>query len=411
MLPVIVATAVILIIFIRIMLIFSDKISFFSTGFDNGFKFSEMLTLWKLAKVCEIEDPESLYISVPVLNGAIARLISDSKSKGTESSVAVQNFLSKLYDFRTKISMEHENKKKLDSTKYLDKGQRFRIILKGHGVFSAKLENNGYEMTISFPSQKDKPRLSEDDWVGKNISVFFWRNGDAHYSFETKVVRAGVYQARDVLYLAQCSDLLRTQKRQSVRSECNIPAQMYFIKTDDDSSLFDEIDTEPGYKCLLEDISEDGAMVRVGGKGRPEIKIKLQFYIGSVQVVMFGVVRAVEFNATINQSRLHFECLHIDTEMKNAVLSYVYDILPPNEKEILEAMAGAEEDSEADENLEKVVKDERADDIHDESQPASENGDLNFPKENFLVDSDSDKSGESEIKDLESGENIQEVSK
>ena len=53
---------------------------------------------------------------------------------------------------------------------------------------------------------------------------------------------------------------------------------------------------------------------------------------------MFGIVRTVEFNEELNQSRLHFECIHIEPSMKNQILSYVYNIMPESEKEIYDAL-------------------------------------------------------------------------
>ena len=63
-----------------------------------------------------------------------------------------------------------------------------------------------------------------------------------------------------------------------------------------------------------------------------------------VFVMMFGVVRSVEFNAALNQSRLHFECTHIEPNMKNAVLSFVYNVIPQEQKEVHEALSATEED-------------------------------------------------------------------
>ena len=107
---------------------------------------------------------------------------------------------------------------------------------------------------------------------------------------------------------------------------------MYIIKSDEFD--FNAIETEPGYRCLLEDISEDGAMIRIGGVGKTGVMIKLQFSINNQFVMMFGSVKAVEYNDQLKQSRLHFECLHIEPAMKNIILSYVYNVMPEEQKEI-----------------------------------------------------------------------------
>ena len=62
---------------------------------------------------------------------------------------------------------------------------------------------------------------------------------------------------------------------------------------------------------------------------------------------MYGIIKAVEYNATINQSRIHFECTHVDPTMKNYILSFVYKVLPEKQKEIFEALSETEQDAKA----------------------------------------------------------------
>ena len=109
---------------------------------------------------------------------------------------------------------------------------------------------------------------------------------------------------------------------------------MYFIERE--ITDFNTVEKDAGYRVIIEDISEDGAMIRVGGRGIVNSQIKLQFNIGEKIILMYGIVRAVEYNKAINQSLLHFECLHIEQEMKNAVLSFVYEIIPQEEKDIFD---------------------------------------------------------------------------
>ncbi|MBR1722288.1 MAG: hypothetical protein IJ727_07395, partial [Treponema sp.] len=187
-------------------------------GQDKGFKFNEIILLWKLAKEAELEEPMKLYMSVPTLNMAISKIVMNAKENGTESLEATQNFIAKLYDYRTKIDIEHANKKGLESTKFLEKGQRLRIILKGKGVFASEILSVGYELIIRLPLQKNVRVISGDDWVTHDVSVYLWRKGDAGYVFDTRVTNAGVFQGQSVIYLAHTSQLERAQKRKSVRA-------------------------------------------------------------------------------------------------------------------------------------------------------------------------------------------------
>lgn len=330
---------------LRFLAMNKDIIDFFSTGFDSGFKFSEIMLLHSIAEQAQMEEPMALYVSVPALNQAIARIIRDARMKGTESSVKIQDFLSKMYRYRTKIELDPKNSHSMKSTRSLSPGQRIRIVLKGMGVFSSRVINAGRELVIELPYQKERAFIAGSDWIGKNISVYLNRPGDASYVFDTIVHNAVTAGNKTSLFLAHSENLIRTQKRKSVRCACQIFAQLYLVRPEMNKAA---VEVEPGLKCLIEDLSEDGAMIRIGGAGKKDINIKVQFALDDKMVVMFGVVRAVEYNAQSNQSRLHFEYIEPDPVVKNSILTYVYKILPQDEKEALEALEQVEQDVAAD---------------------------------------------------------------
>jgi c-di-GMP-binding flagellar brake protein YcgR len=340
-LPIIISLVVLIAIF-RVVYLFKDNIKFFSTGLDSGFKLTEIFLLWKLAKIANLQDPLTLYWSLPALEKGIAATISNAKNNGLEHSKKTQDFLAKLYAYRTKLELNPKNKKGLTSTKYIDVGQKIRVILKGRGVFSAEVLNNSKDLIISLPLQNNQITIAGVDWVGMMMSVYLWRKDDAAYVFDTYVRENSMFNGKSVLCLSHTDNLLRTQKRRSVRCECHIYAQMYIIKSE--TADLKSMETQPGLKCLLEDISEDGALIKIGGKGVSNLHIKLQFTIGESFIVMSGFVRGVEYDEEKNQSKLHFECTYIDTPMKNAILSYVYNVIPEEEKEIIQAMDLAEKD-------------------------------------------------------------------
>jgi c-di-GMP-binding flagellar brake protein YcgR len=346
--------------------LYRNKIKFFINGLDSKFTLSEILFLWKISGICNLEDPFSLYWSMSSLTNCILQIKSEAEKSGIENNQKTQKLLTKLYLYRTKIERDADKKKGLDSTRELDKGQKLRIIFSGRGVFSSIIVNNARELTISIPTQKNLVSVEGKNWIGKTINVYLWRKSDARYVFDTEILGEGLFLGNAVLYLRQTNKMLRTQKRQFVRTKCRIYANLFIIKTKIINYNF--IDTKPGYRCLIEDISESGALVRIGGKGVPNVQIRLQFQLEGKLIIMFGVVRTVEYNKILNQSRLHFECIHIEPMMKNKILSYVYNILPEREKEIYDALLLTDKD-ENDINME---------DIHNKI----DNNEIRFPQNN-----------------------------
>ena len=332
----IIFSAVIIAGLAKLYLLFKEKINFFLRGFDEGFHVSELNTLWNVSQLCNLEEPISLFYSMPSLAKCISHIKTRAESTGALNGSRFQRLLTKLYEFRNKIEKNEDKKRGLESTKSLSNHQKLRIILPGKGVFSSEIVNNGREIAIKLPTQKNQITVDGKDWVGQTINVYLWRTGDARYVFDTTVLHEGLFLGKPSLFLKHTTNLIRTQKRNAIRSKCHILAELYILK--EKSIDYNVIETKPGYKCLLEDISENGSLIRIGGKGLPNIQIRLQFQVENRLVVMFGIVRTVEFNEELNQSRLHFECIHIEPSMKNQILSYVYNIMPESEKEIYDAL-------------------------------------------------------------------------
>jgi len=323
---------------------FKPRINFFITGLDSGFSFAEISLLWTAAELCSLEQPTALFYSLPALTKCMTQI---SNMTSADSSDKNQLIMTKLFNYRTKIQNEADDKKGMTTTHSLDKGQTLRIILPGKGVFTSEIVGNGNFLVINVPRQKNLIPYSGEDWVGKVISVYLWKKGDARYVFDTTVTQSGLFLGKSSLFLKHSSNLVRTQKRKSVRVKCEIYGMLYIIKKD--KIDVNAIETQNGFRCLIEDISESGALIRIGGKGVQNVKLKLQFNIHNKLILMVGVVRTVEYNEEKNQSLLHFECTHIETPMRNEVLKFVYNMMPENEKEVLEALEQTEDDEKAEE--------------------------------------------------------------
>ena len=340
---------------------FKPKINFFITGLDSGFSFPEISMLWNAAELCNLEQPTSLFYSLPALTSCMTQI---SNVTSSDNSAKNQLLMTKLFNYRTKIQNEADDKKGMTTTHSLDKGQTLRIILPGKGVFTTEIVGNGNFLVINVPRQKNLIPLSGEDWVGKVVSVYLWRKGDARYVFDTTVTQSGLFLGKSSLFLKHSSNLVRTQKRKAVRVKCQIYGMLYIIKKD--KVDINAIETQNGFRCLIEDISESGALIRIGGKGVQNVKIKLQYNIQNKLILMVGVIRTVEFNEEQNQSLLHFECTHIETAMRNEVLKFVYNMMPENEKEVLEALEQTEVDEkealsqEAEEAKKSAIGDEIA---------------------------------------------------
>ena len=353
--------SVIMAVFAKIYASSKVKVSFYIAGLSDGFSFADLNALWNAAIISGL-NPISLFSSLSALVSCISQIQTSAENDGSIGSEKIQTLLAKLYAFRAKVEQKEDLKKNLDSTRSLDMGQKLRIILPGKGVFASEIVNNGSVIVIKFPLKNNEITTRGSDWVGQTVSVYLWRKNDAQYVFDTPVEGEGLFLGKPCLHLKHSSNLLRTQKRNAIRSKCHIPAQLYIVegkKVD-----FAQLQTKPGYKCVLDDISVTGAQLRIRGKAVPQVHIQIQFMIQNKMVVMFGVIRNVEYNGENNQSRIHFQCIHIDQAMKNTVSSFVYNNLPQHEKEIAEAISSSEEDVQKEKAEEKAVSERLVNEIN-----------------------------------------------
>ncbi len=81
------------------------------------------------------------------------------------------------------------------------------------------------------------------------------------------------------------------------------------------------------------DISEDGAAVLVGGKGKVGLPCKIQFALSDETIALSGVVKGITFNQKKNQSLLHIQAGNVPVVTKNKILSFVYNLFGEREAE------------------------------------------------------------------------------
>jgi len=299
-------------------------VKFFAKGKDAGFSLGEIELLRRLAVRNNLDDPSILFWSQHELDNCIRKLVRSTRLSGGGDQ-ATQDFLSKLYDYRKKIEMEKPRiKKGIQDTRQIEEGQGLRILLEGSGVFGSKIiKNTSQSITIARPNSSKLP-LSFS-WNGAALSVYFWREDDAGYVFDTEVQDEVLSKGSPSLKINHGKTLSRTQKRRSVRIKLHKPAFLYFLGHEGPSN---SIEMEPGLKCFIENLSDTGCGVLIGGRAPSGMGIKVQFILNNVPVCISGMVRSTDYNDEKNQSFLHVEADPMDIETRNHVLGEVFGMLP-----------------------------------------------------------------------------------
>ncbi|MDR2921906.1 MAG: PilZ domain-containing protein [Treponema sp.] len=307
-------------------------IQFFAKGKEAGFSFKETEMLRRLASRCNIENPCSLFSSQEQLDTCISSMVRGMRMSGESEEQGTQNFLSRLYDYRKKIEMNKPvYKTGITSSRQMVEGQTLRVLVSGTGVFRSEVVKViGSYLTITRPvNNKITASVS---WLGMKLSVYFWREDDAGYVFDTAVIDEVFSRGIPSLKIEHSDSLFRTQKRRSVRIKMHKAAFLYLAN---DYDVPGRLEMDPGLKCILEDLSDTGCAVITGGQAAVGLRVKVQFALDNVPICILGTVRSVDFKEETNRSIMHIEADTLPIEMRNHILGEVFGMLSEDDDDEL----------------------------------------------------------------------------
>jgi c-di-GMP-binding flagellar brake protein YcgR len=306
-------------------------LQFYAKGKDAGFSFKEIELLRRLAVRANLEEPASLFWSQNQLDMCIRSMVKNIHLSGGDNDQGSQDFLSKLYDYRKKIEMEKPKVKNgISDSRQISDGQALRVLVTGSGVFKSQIvKNTNQYLTISRPSSNKLP--GSFSWTGLKIAVYFWREDDAGYVFDSDVLDEVYSKGIASLKISHAESLFRTQKRKSVRVKLHKSAFLYLLTNEEDVN---KPEVNPGLKCFLEDLSDTGCAITIGGKAASGLRVKMQFALNNAPIVMSGTVRSVEFKEDVNRSLLHIEADPLPIETRNQILGEVFGMLPEDEEDL-----------------------------------------------------------------------------
>ena len=295
---------------------------YYAKGRESGFTFRQAKDLKDLAQVAGLSDPTEVFWSLKALDKVIAAITRsrNASPKGLERET--EHLLERMYEYRHRMEFDQPKYKMgIKSSHQLAANQRIRILVHGVGVFNSTLiDIHARYLVCTYPIGVKLP--AGFSWKGRRVSVYFWRHEDAGYVFDTYVIDDLRIRSVPVLHLAHSEALFRTQKRKSVRARSRISAYLYILKRVE--GAYEKPERDAGLKCVVQDLSEDGFAVMIGGKAKPGIFVKVQFFLGDDQVVMSGTVKGFDYWPENNRSLVHVEAVRPSPRIPNLTRSYVH---------------------------------------------------------------------------------------
>jgi len=307
-------------------------LQFYSKGKEAGFTLKDLEQLKRLVSTCKISDPVSIFKSQKQMETVIRSVISAMRMSGEINDPAAQVFLSKLFDYCKRLGIEaSETKTRITNSRQISEGQSLRILVAGTGVYKSEVVKNfGNYITISRPVSAKSPATMQ--WSGLKVSIYFWREDDAGYVFDSEVIDEVFSKGISSLKIEHNDSLFRTQKRKSLRVKFRKAAFLYLLNEMDNPHSLEKY---AGLRVMLDDISDTGCAFRVNGQATDGLRLKVQFSLDKIPVCMPGTVRSVDYHPEANNSLVHMEADPLPAGTSNHILCQVFDLLPEEDDEEL----------------------------------------------------------------------------
>lgn len=315
-----------------------DFIRFNIAGRKQGFSLRELRLLWKLNVATNKKGRAHFFSSIKSLDFCIKSL--HKVLEKTRKGAAVQEItelLTKLYDYRTKFEFELMMEQyHIENTHDMEERQVCLLLSQKIGSIYVRVEEvkDDYIRLVSFDSSAQK--ASKHKWQNDYAQLYFWRKGDAGYFFITTVLAGKKTKDGYEMQISHAKDIKRTQKRKSVRANCNFDAILFPLhKTLEYNEIYER---KGGVNCYVKNISEDGAMLYVKGRAKKSVNIKLQLKINNKNVVMCGYIVRFIYDDKSNTSKVHFNATKVSEAHRNIILSFVYNIIEEQEPNIASSL-------------------------------------------------------------------------
>jgi len=306
-------------------------LQFFAKGKEAGFSIRELEQIRRLVTTCNIEDPASIFSSQKHLEICIRSVVNAVRMSGESEDPGIQDFLSRLFDYCKQLGIKNSEKKStITTSRQISEGQVLKILVPGIGVFKSEvIKNFGNYLTISRPI--NQKMTSHMQWDGLRISIYFWREDDAGYVFDTEVSDEVFSKGISSLKVEHNDSLFRTQKRTSLRVKLHKAAFVYLVNDMDPHKM----EKAPGLRCMMEDISDTGCAFKVTGLAPVGQRLKVQFSLDRIPVCIPGTVRSVDYQQDKNISVIHMEADPLPIATRNHILCEVFDMLPDDDEDEL----------------------------------------------------------------------------
>lgn len=298
-----------------------DWVSFNVKGKELGFRMGELQMLYRTAQRLGLDEPKTLLWSERALDRCLQAVFWQQYKAGRLHLKDVEDLLFRMMQYRQGLEMGRPRfKRGIMSTRSMVQGQALKLQVSGVGIYTTRVTAVTRDY-LEFELPKGRALPGGFTWKNRDVDVFFWKKDDAQYYFGSRVNTAPDRSMTPRLRMSHSENLIRTQKRASIRLKLVQDATIMPLRGPSEAN--ETWAENQGYKARLIDISESGAAVLVRGVLEAGFFVKIQTTLAEMPVVLCGEIKSVNLNREKQYSILHIEAIPPSRGMRIRILAFV----------------------------------------------------------------------------------------
>jgi c-di-GMP-binding flagellar brake protein YcgR len=290
-------------------------------------------TLQTLVLACKVKQPFLVFSSAGLLDDVLRKGIYSIDNTRSYSEEEKERRKAVLYEIKQILESNTRKATNLKSTQYLRPGQALTITPETGGHYASKIVSNMKDfLTVSAPST---PAEGGTRWMrGTKLSVYFWRENDAGYSFPSKVLGYDTVKGVACVLIQHGKALRREQRRRARRKPIMRACFFYPIHIAEvgfGRKAEKKATVELQHRALgtVVDLSAGGCAVQAMSPFEPGALVMIEFDIDKkAPIRAFGKVKRVR-RLPGRGGVMHVMFTRVTRQFLNRIRSFVYDFSRP----------------------------------------------------------------------------------
>jgi c-di-GMP-binding flagellar brake protein YcgR len=289
--------------------------------------------LENLIRVCSVRQPFLIFSSSGLLDDVLKKGIYALHQNTKMNEDERERKLTYLFQIKQIIERNTRRGIGVRSTIMLRPGQSVTVSTETGAHYSTRVVSNLKDMVALAAAQDDAG--SQIRWPrGTRLKVNFWRESDAGYAFESKVLGYERIKGAVCVLLHHAKTLQREQQRKYRRSPIHRPCFFFPVLIVDSGSgrrakKKAVVQASRRYLGNLVDISAGGCSINSVYPLSTGSLCKIEFELARRQrITVFGKVKRIR-KTGFRSGVMHIMFTKLSSRYLNQIYLYVYDFAPP----------------------------------------------------------------------------------